>query len=214
MQTGSAQRALPYSVAILLFDDIEVLDFAGPFEVFGVTDRHNPQQPFNVFTVAQEIRPIRARNNLQVIPHFGFANCPPIDILIVPGGGGYRANGEGYGTRHEKNNQQLLDWIKQVDANTELTLSVCSGALILASAGLLDHKTVTTHRGAYKELRETCPTVNIRENVKMVDQDHIVTSGGISAGIDMSLGVVARLLGRQIAIDTAYYMEYDWRPET
>ncbi|MDJ0596014.1 MAG: DJ-1/PfpI family protein [Pleurocapsa sp. MO_226.B13] len=123
------------NVAILIFDDVEVLDFCGPFEVFSVTGKQDGSDPFNVYTVAEKT-PISARNNLSINPNYTFETCPQPDILVVPGGGGRRADGTPYGTRREMHNKTLLQWINKLYPNTEQVLSVCTGALILAQAGL------------------------------------------------------------------------------
>lgn len=203
----------PRTVAILLFDDVEVLDFAGPFEVFGVAGVRSGPAPFRVLTVAAEARPIVARNRLIVTPHHTLDDCPPADILVIPGGGGHHSDGTPFGTRREMRDPRLLDWVRERDRATELTLSVCTGALVLGAAGLLDGCRATTHHLAYDALRSAAPGATVVEGVKMVDAGHVVTSAGVSAGIDMSLGVVARLLGDDAAMETARYIEYDWQPE-
>jgi transcriptional regulator GlxA family with amidase domain len=190
------------NVAILIFDDVEVLDFCGPYEVFGVTGTGNDSQPFNVYTVAEHSKPILARNKLSINPQYAIANCPPSDILLVPGG---------YGTRQEMHNFVLIDWIKQCSLHSELLLSVCTGALLLAKAALLENLAATTHHLAIDLLREVAPNTEIRAGDRFVDNGKIILSAGISAGIDMSLYVVAKLLGKQAAIETAQYMEYDWK---
>jgi transcriptional regulator GlxA family with amidase domain len=201
----------PRTVAIVLFDDVEVLDFAGPFEVFGVAGlRGGGAPPFRVLTVAERPGPVVARNGLTVTPHHTLDDCPPADLLVVPGGGGRRADGTPLGTRREMTNGRLLDWVRARDRESELTLSVCTGSLVLGAAGLLDGRRATTHHLAYDELRRVAPRAEVVEGVKMVDAGRVVTSGGISAGIDMSLAVVARLLGHDAAAETARYMEYDW----
>jgi transcriptional regulator GlxA family with amidase domain len=133
-------------------------------------------------------------------------------LLIVPGGGGHRADGTPFGTRKEMNNPALLEFVRRVNAETERTLSVCTGALVLAKAGLLEGLSATTHHAAFEALRAVAPNTRVVEGVKLVDAGRIITSGGISAGIDMSLGVVSRLLGQAEALETAAYMEYDWNP--
>jgi transcriptional regulator GlxA family with amidase domain len=192
-------------VVILLFDDVEVLDFAGPFEVFSVAGRRagHGDPVFLVSTVAARSGPIVARNGLTVVPHFTIADCPPAEILVVPGG---------YGSRALLADRELLDWVRRRDAEAKLTLSVCTGALILGAAGLLDGLEATTHHGALDELRRWAPTATIRPDARIVDNGRVILSGGISAGIDMSLHVVGRLLGKDQAVQTARYMEYDWRP--
>ncbi len=189
------------SVAILIFDEVEILDFCGPYEVFGVTGRHNNSQPFNVYTVAEYSKPIIARNQLSINPQYTIANCPPSDILLVPGG---------FGTRREMHNLVLINWIKKCSSQSELLLSVCTGALLLAKAGLLENLAATTHHLSIDLLKEIAPNTEIRIGDRFVDNGKIIVSAGISAGIDMSFYVVAKLLGKQAAIETAHYMEYDW----
>ena len=193
------------NLAILIFEDVEVLDFAGPFEVFAVTSELNNYEPFNVFLVAESQRTYKAVNGLQLVPDYEISNCPNPDILVVPGG---------VGTRTQMNNQKLITWIQQVSDRAELVMSVCTGARLLAKAGLLDGLEITTHHEAYDELRQLVPTAIVNERKRFVDQGTIITAGGISAGIDSSLYVVDKLLGREIARKTAIYMEYDWQLET
>jgi transcriptional regulator GlxA family with amidase domain len=190
------------NVAIFIFDEVEVLDFCGPFEVFSVTGRRDGSNPFNVYTVAKDSGPIAARNALSINPHFSFADCPPPDILLIPGGAG---------TRQEMDKIEVLDWIRERSRETELLLSVCTGSLVLGRAGLLEGLTATTHHMALAELEKAAPTTTIDSKKRFVDNGKIITSAGISAGIDMSLEVVAKLLGREQALETASYMEYDWR---
>ncbi|MGJ3250674.1 MAG: DJ-1/PfpI family protein [Elainellaceae cyanobacterium] len=199
------------TLAILLFNDVEVLDFAGPFEVFSTTGQNEGQQPFQVCTVAETLEPILARNQLSINPQYTLDTCPHPDIVLVPGGGGYRETGEPYGTRREMDNPIILDWVTSRAQNTEVLLSVCTGALILAKAGLLDGLSATTHFQAMDNLRELAPHTQVLAGDRIVDNGHIILSAGISAGIDMALYVVAKLLSPSDAIKTATYMEYDWR---
>ena len=191
----------PANVAILIFDEVELLDFCGPFEVFSVTGRHSNPVPFNVFTVAETAAPILAHNQLSVNPRYTIQNCPPPDILLVPGG---------YGTRREMHNPVLIDWIKSQYPRVDLLLSVCTGALLLAKAELLEGLVATTHHGALDELRAVAPNTLIQPEKRFTDNGKIVLSAGISAGIDMSFHVVERLLGKEVALETAQHMEYDW----
>lgn len=191
------------NVAILLFDEVEVLDFAGPFEVFGVTDALHDHTVFNTFTVAAEARPVRARNGLSVNPAHAFAACPPPHLLVIPGG---------QGTRPLLKNQPVLDWIKSAADRAELVLSVCTGSLLLAQCGLLDGLRATTHHNAISLLRTLAPRATIVEHERFTDNGRLLTSAGISAGLDLSLHVVARLLGPPAARRTAEQMEY--REET
>ena len=192
-------------VAILIFDDVEVLDFCGPFEVFSVSTREHTLNPFHVHTVAESSRPVVARNNLSVNPTYTFLDCPQPHILLVPGG---------YGTRKEMYNKALIDWIKDRSRQAELVLSVCTGALLLARAGLLEGLAATTHHGAIGLLKEAAPNTRIYENRRIVDNGRIILSAGISAGIDMSLYVISKLLGKEHALKTVHHMEYDWRAES
>ena len=187
------------TVAILLFDEVEVLDFAGPFEVFAVTDELADYRLFRVVTVAAEKRAIRARNGLSVNPDHTFADCPRPDILIVPGG---------IGTRALLKNPVVLDWIKRVNAGAEIVASVCTGSLVLGRAGLLDGLKATTHHECFDLLREHAPRTAVVETDRFVDNGRILTAAGISAGIDMSLHLVSRLHGAAVAQKSATYMEY------
>ena len=187
------------TVAILLFDEIEVLDFAGPFEVFAVTDELADYRLFHVVTVAEEKRAIRARNGLSVNPDHAFADCPRPDILVVPGG---------IGTRPLLHNAAVLAWIGSVDATAEIVASVCTGSIVLGRAGLLDGLKATTHHECFDLLRQNAPRATVVETDRFLDNGHILTAAGISAGIDMSLHLVARLHGAAAAEKTARYMEY------
>lgn len=188
-------------VAIVVFDEAEVLDVAGPYEVFSVTGRRHGLVPFEVLLVAERAEPVALRNGFAVIPHHTWADCPPIDLLLVPGG---------YGTRREMNNQALIEWIRNRNSDAELVLSVCTGALVLGRAGLLDGLDVTTHFLAMDELRKAAPLARVRTGRRFWDTGKVVTSAGVSAGIDMALHVVARLLGDELAEEAADYMEYHW----
>ena len=190
------------NVAILIFDDVEVLDFCGPFEVFSVTGRRSDTQPFNVFTVAERRDPVLARNQLSVNAAHALSDCPRPDVLVVPGG---------FGTRKLMYNEPVIDWIAKAAGEAEIVLSVCTGALLLGKAKLLDGLAATTHHGALDLLREVAPTADVRGDQRIVDNGRFVISAGISAGIDAALHVVSRLLGEDTAAETAAYMEYDWR---
>ena len=191
------------NIGILLFDDVEVLDFCGPFEVFsvaaGLGAGSGGESPFTVFTLAGHAGLVRAAGGLKVQPDYSINDHPPIDLLLVPGG---------WGTRREVDNLRLIDWIRAQDAQTTLTTSVCTGAFLLGRAGLLEGHRVTTHRGSIERLRRGFPGVTVLDNVRFVDEGKIVTSAGISAGIDMALHLVARLQGEGLANQTARQMEY------
>lgn len=198
------------TVAIFIFDDVEVLDFTGPFEIFGVTGKQNGGAGlFEVFTVAEKPK-IAARNNLTVEATYTFENCPIPDILLIPGGGGFRPDGTPFGTRREMNNQKLLDWVREMNDKVELLLSVCTGSLILAKAGLLEGLSATTHFKAVEQMREVAPNTQLFPEKRWVDNGRIILSAGVSAGIDMSLYVVSKLHGEAAAVDTATYIQYDY----
>ena len=198
------QERLP-TVGILIFDDVEVLDFCGPFEVFSVArpvEEHSDElKLFTVVTISEEYRIVTCRGGLLVKPHATIEDHPPLDILIVPGG---------QGTRRERHNQRILDWIVQQDQHTNLTTSVCTGAFLLAERGILNHHRATTHWNSIEWMRGTYPNIEMVADERIVDEEHIITSAGISAGIDMSLHVVSRLYGADVAAWTARRMEYNW----
>lgn len=187
------------TLGIVIFDEVEVLDFCGPFEVFSVASRFTDPPGFRVLTVAEAHRPILTRGGMSVNPHHDFADCPRLDMVLVPGG---------QGTRKEMHNPVLVDWVRNTAPSAELVLSVCTGALVLAKAGLLDGLDVTTHHGAIDLLRHTAVHSRVHEGRRFVDNGRVVCSAGIAAGIDMSLHVVGRLMGEEVARKTAAQMEY------
>jgi transcriptional regulator GlxA family with amidase domain len=198
-------------VGILVFDDVEVLDFAGPFEVFsrtrltpGVESRRSDDSaPFHVFTVAPRPGPVTATGGLRIIPHHDFTTTPPIDLLVVPGG---------FGTRPLLENADVLAWLRSIAQGARRVTSVCTGALLLARAGLLAGRRATTHWSSLERLAGMDPTITVLGDRRVVD-DGIVTSAGVSAGIDMALAVVAQYFGREVAEETARYIEYPFRAE-
>lgn len=192
------------NLAILIFTDVELLDFCGPYEVFSVANRFVSETPFNVFTIVENAGPVVSHNGLSVNSHYRLADCPKPDILLVPGG---------RGTRAQLTNSTLVGWIKTVAKNAELVLSVCTGSLLLAKAGLLDGLETTTHHGSLDLLRELAPTASVHSDRRFIDNGRVICSAGISAGIDMSLYIVAKLHGADVAAKTARQMEYNWRPE-
>ncbi|MFZ7759101.1 DJ-1/PfpI family protein [Bacillus thuringiensis] len=189
-----------WSVGIFLFNEVEVLDFAGPFEVFSVTEV-NEEKPFTVYTVSENGEIITARNGLKVQPDYSIENLPPVDILIIPGGLGAR--------EYEIKNEIVIKWIRQQMKEVKLMTSVCTGALLLAKAGLLEGLKATTHWDSIEKFKNEFQNVEVIENVKFVDEGHIITSAGISAGINMAFHIVKNLLGMHVAEDTAKRMEYD-----
>ncbi len=191
-------------VGILIFPDVEVLDFCGPFEVFSVTRldeevRRQEPSPFEVLLVAEHAGPIVTTGGMQVTPHHTLDACPPLDILVVPGG---------WGTRAEIKNARLLAWIKERAKQVETLTSVCTGSMLLGQAGLLDGRHATTHWRSLQWMRDSFPAVTVEEKLHVVEDGNVLTSAGISAGIDMALRVVARYHGEAVARNTARNMEY------
>lgn len=192
------------TVGILLFDGVEVLDFTGPFEVFSELwsdpDEEQKSHPLcRAVTIAETDGIITCSGGLRVSPEATIANHPPLDVLLVPGG--YVAD--------VMANPQVLEWIKKQDELTRVTASVCTGALVLAQCGLLTQRRATTHWGSIERMRERFPEVEVLENTRYVDEGHIVTSAGISAGIDMSLHLLTRFFGEEAAALAARGMEYE-----
>lgn len=187
-------------VGILLFNEVEVLDFAGPFEVFSLTEKDD-EKLFEVITIAETSDVISARNGLKIVPDATFLKHPELDILIVPGG---------YGADHiEINNPVVLNWIKAQHKKVQLTASICTGAFLLAECNLLDGKKATTHWMDLNILAKAYPKITVVKGVKFVDEGNILTAGGISAGINLSFYIVKSLFGEEIAKFTAKRMEYD-----
>jgi len=172
------------TVAVLLFEGVELLDFAGPAEVFIVADRG---KSFRVLTVAESTKPLKTMGGITVTPDFGFEDAPKADILVIPGGntGAVRAAGR--------------DWLKQASKHAEITMSVCYGAFLLADAGLLDGLECTTHHWAVDDLKSAAPKCKVVSGQRFVDSGKIVTTAGVTAGIDGALHVVERLLGKEAA---------------
>lgn len=193
-------------IGIYIFDQVEVLDFAGPFEVFTTATRvflkheKGTNAPFEVVTIARTKAAIRARAGLVIAPDFTIENHPKLDALLIPGGV----------VDEELKSQALREWIQTVVPTTKLSASVCTGAFLLARAGLLEGKKATTHWEDIDDLKAMFPNTNVVENVRWVDEGHIVTSAGISAGIDMSLHLVRRLVDNDLAEKTARQLEFDW----
>ena len=194
---------MTYSVAIYVFPNVEVLDFAGPFEVFTTASRvflrQNPSRPapFSVYTVARSLLPVTARAGLRVLPDHNLDTCPTPDLLLIPGGI----------VEAEMAEPEVLQWIRSSSQNAKITASVCTGAFLLAKAGLLQGKSATTHWEDIADLRAQFPSLSVKEEVRWVDEGSIVTSAGIAAGIDMSLHLVSRLGSKGLALLTAKQLD-------
>jgi transcriptional regulator GlxA family with amidase domain len=191
------------NVGIMIFPEVELLDFCGPYEAFSAAWRGD-ESIFNVFTVAERPEPLATRAGLRVVPDYTFDSAPHIDILVVPGG---------QGTLGQLVNPSALAWITAVSRGAAFTTSVCTGSFLLAQAGLLEGKRATTHWGSIEHMRELFPLTEVLEGVRWVDEGAVISSAGISAGIDMSLHVIERVRGREVADRAARVMEYDaWQP--
>jgi transcriptional regulator GlxA family with amidase domain len=201
------QNQLPLTVGILIFDQVEVLDVAGPFEVFSITRlneelrQEESSSPFRILLISEKLCPVLAIGGLRFTPDVTIDNCPELDLLIVPGG---------WGTRTEVKNVNLLKWIANRASKNMLTASVCTGSSLLGKAGLLDGREATTHWRAFDFLSQSAPNAHIREDVRFTLADPIFTSAGISAGIDMALLIVSHFFGSKIGQATARQMEYPY----
>lgn len=193
-------------VGIVLYDDVEVLDCCGPFEVFATAARvalrrGRPSAPFEVHTIAATEPMVVARGGLRLVASCILGDHPDLDILVVPGGLTERA----------ERDDRLISWLAQTAEKTQITASVCTGAFLLATAGLLDGREATSHWEDVDELERRFPRVRVRRQVRWVDEGRVVSSGGISAGIDMCLHLVRRQEGEDLAEATAHQMDYAWR---
>ncbi|MCB0668287.1 MAG: DJ-1/PfpI family protein [Saprospiraceae bacterium] len=196
------KRSQLKNVAIFIHEGVEVLDFSGPSEVFAAT--HTDQGAFNVYTVSLTTDPIISQGFIKILPEYALDNAPKPDIIVLPGGN----------TGAVRDNEKLLKWIQDLAPDLDIALSVCTGAFILQRAGLLDGLKATTWHGAIENFRQTATNTEVLENIRWVDNGKIITTAGVSAGIDGALHVVEKLFGPEAAHATARYMEYDkWVPE-
>jgi putative intracellular protease/amidase/YHS domain-containing protein len=175
-------------VAFLISDGAVVIDFTGPWEVFQDAGR------FRLYTVAETAKPIQASGGMKIIPNYTFENAPAPKILVIPAQGGQ--------------SQATLNWIRRVSKSTDVTMSVCTGAFLLAKTGLLSGRSVTTHHASYKGMAMNYPDITVKRGARFVEDGNLASSGGLSSGIDLALRVVERYFGREAATTTAYNMEY------
>ncbi|MFJ3794438.1 DJ-1/PfpI family protein [Kitasatospora sp. NPDC090091] len=194
----------PLTFGMLVFDEVEVLDMGGPFEVFsaaGRLARTAADEPLlRVLTIAATDRPVRARGGLKVVADHTLDEDPAFDVLVIPGGV----------TTAVETDTDVIDWLARRRKTAVLTLSICTGAFLLAATGALDGRPATTHWEDQDELARRWPAIRVCTDLRWVDDGDIVTSAGISAGIDASLHIVSRLFGEQLAHRTAHQMEYTW----
>jgi transcriptional regulator GlxA family with amidase domain len=192
------QETIPTSTTICFYlqDGVEALDFAGPLEAFAIAG-------FRIFTVSKTKDPIKSQGVLTIVPEFSISDAPKANIIVVVGGNSWNAY----------NDPDVVAWIKSRAKEVDYFLSVCSGAFILGKAGLLDGLTVTTFHKRIEELRLACPKTSVLSNVRFVDNGRIITTAGVSAGIDGALHLIGRLKGETAAREVVEYMEYDkWNP--
>lgn len=192
------------NVAIVLYEGVELLDFAGPGEVFAVAQTVDGQDGFNVYTVAETAEPIVSQGFVKVLPQYSFETAPKPDIVVFPGGN----------VNNFLKSKPAMTWAKSISVNAEIAMSVCNGAFVLADSKLLDDKKINTHWASIRQLRRQVPSATVLDNVRFVDNGQIVTTAGISAGIDGALHVVERLLGTTAARLTARAMEYNWKSKS
>jgi len=189
------------NIGIYIYDNAEVLDFSGPFEVFSVASRFlSDAEKFNVFLVSENQKTVKARGNYNINAHYTFNDVPNIDVLIIVGGV----------HTEEVKKPNVIQWIQEQSKKANVVASVCTGAFLLAEAKVLSTHTVTTHWEDISDLRKNYPTLTVVENVRWVDEGKIITSAGISAGIDMSLHLVSKIKNIKLANQTAKQMQFDW----
>jgi transcriptional regulator GlxA family with amidase domain len=184
------------TLGILIFPGFELLDAYGPLEMWG-----NLKGQVRVVTVARQKGEVASHQGPKTMAEFGFKDCPPLDLILIPGG---------FGVRNVLNDTETLDWVRERSAQVEITMSVCNGASILAAAGLLDGRPATTNKAYWSPATTPWPKVKWVKRARWVDDGTIVTSSGVSAGIDMTLHVVARLYGKPAAERLANRTEYEW----
>ena len=196
----------PRNVAIVIYEGVEILDFAGPAEVLAAAGSFASPgggTALNVYTVSKSTKPLKSQGFITIVPEYSIENAPRPDLVVVPGGNSGSIT----------NDPEFFAWVKGAAGRAEATLTVCTGAFVLAKAGYLDGKEITTWYGAVEKLQKAAPKSTVQAGRRFVDNGRFITTAGVSAGIDGSLHVVARLFGRAVADQTARYMEYHWTPE-
>jgi putative intracellular protease/amidase/YHS domain-containing protein len=185
----------PIPVAFLISDGAVVIDFCGPWEVFqdvNVPSRQN--EPFRLYTVAETKKPIRTSGGMQIVPDYTIADAPVPKVIVIPA--------------QSEPSPAVLEWIRKSSKTTDVTMSVCTGAFVLAKTGLLDGKSATTYHGAFGRFAMKFPNIELKRGARFVENGNLATAGGLSSGIDLALRVVERYYGRDVAQSTAYNMEY------
>ncbi len=182
-------------VAFLISDGAVVIDFCGPWEVFqDVMIPSRQDMPFRLYTVAETKKPIRASGGMQIVPDYTIQNAPAPKVIVIPA--------------QSQPSEAVLEWIRKSSKTTDVTMSVCTGAFVLAKTGLLSGKAATTYHGAFVPFANQFPNIHLKRGARFVEDGNLATAGGLSSGIDLALRVVERYYGRDIAKKTAYDMEY------
>ena len=182
-------------VAFLISDGAVVIDFSGPWEVFqDVMIPGSQEMPFRLYTVAETKKPIRTSGGMQIVPDYTIQNAPPPKVIVIPA--------------QSEPSTAVLEWIRNASKTTDVTMSVCTGAFVLAKTGLLNGKSATTYHGAFGRFATKFPDVQLKRGARFVENGNLATAGGLSSGIDLALRVVERYYGREVAQKTAYDMEY------
>ena len=203
---AAAPSAKPLNVAIVVYDNAEILDFAGPAEVLAVAGNFaggGGASALRVYTVGRTRAPVKAQGFITITPEYAIDDAPAPDIVVIPGGNSGNLSG----------NPAMMAWLTASTAASDVTLTVCTGAFPLAEAGALDGLEVTTWFGAVDRLRSRAPKAKVTHGRRFIDNGRYITTAGVSAGIDGALHLTARLFGRRVADQTARYMEYHWTPE-
>ncbi len=201
--TPAKAKKPPRNLAILIFDGVQIIDYTGPYETFGHT-YSNDGEAFNIYTVSEKTNAITTAMGMSVNPKYSFETAPKPDVLLVPGGD----------VRAQVDSPTVIKWVQDTTKNAEIVMSVCNGAFILAKAGLLDGMEATTTSNLIPLLRQQAPKVKVVDDRRFVDTGKIITTAGLSSGIDGALHVIERLFGRGTAQMAALGMEYNWDPES
>ena len=190
------------NLAIFIFEGVQIIDYTGPFEVLG--QAHDGCKPlFNIYTVAEKAEPITTAMGMTVVPKYSFADMPKTDVLVLPGGG----------VRPHLENAKVIKWVQDTSANAEYVMSVCNGAFFLGKAGLLDGLSATTFYGLVDQLKVLAPKAHVVTNQRFVDNGKIITTAGLSSGIDGALHLIEKIAGRGRAQEVALNLEYNWQPD-
>ena len=188
-----AQGSIP--VAFLISEDAQVIDFTGPWEVFqDVVVPGRTDHPFRLYTVSESTAPIHTSGGMKIVPDYNFENAPAPKVIVIPA--------------QSKPSEATLEWIRKATKSTDVTMSVCTGAFVLARTGLLSGKAATTYHGAFVRFADQFPDIHLKRGARFVEDGNLATAGGLSSGIDLALRVVERYFGREVAQRTAYDMEY------